>query len=779
MTTRPETLVAASGAVGTTVADGVQSAQAAVVASQASSALADINPGVGPTANTRRLIMHAAANGVGHAAARDLQSSGISSSPEPSPAVNVNRSSSSIAADKVAADRARQDLQQQMSAPAAEIRTEKPKERTWSGWWSSVTSSVSDGLQTAKNALVGLDKLRVNVGTAIGEAAAAVINDPKAALEKTISAAKTVGNFVASAGEFIGNGIASGVTWCIENPEKILPAVGSFLWSAGTTICSIVGGLFSSVLNGVKQVLNGEMTIGEALVKTFVFACEMSGLADAWGVVKHGALALAAYGSGDKQAMFQHLGQVAMHGTFLAIALATVSTAGVAAPVLVPLMAMRSLVSVALKQGVKQGIKACAREFLESGAKQIAEGAIKNMGEPAVKKLATEFPQELVKVAAMAEKVVGTGATAEALARKTQELALERVIQLQGESIAKTMGRSMSDDLAKVGAEKVLTTTYVKELGEKVGYEQTKALLQQLGLVDYVDDLTFKLLSPMKEMTGKQARQHIIDTMGVSSKEADKMAREVQRLIKSGKSDDAIKQILEERITNDVSKFVAGKMENSFKDTFRKGLRGELTDADNAAWSKNLNEAVEKRAKELGKSVDELTDDLVKAGWEGVENGIKRATRELVREGLERAFKRLRDDGLRKPSPRSSDKQGESGSEGRGASELATDTEQRRDEKQADKGSEVPSGSGHEREIRKHVVTREDGSTVEVVSTYDGEQLTAQQETLVSGPDHKKGSEHEHDFAQEATQPDAPEVRLNRSDAVNSKNTAGTRITAA
>jgi len=414
-----------------------------------------------------------------------------------------------------------------------------------------------------------------------------------------------------------------------------------------------------------------------------------------------------------------------------------VSTAGVAAPVLVPLMAMRSLVSVALKQGIKQGIKACAREFLESGAKQIAEGAIKNMGEPAVKKLATEFPQELVKVAAMAEKVVGTGATAEALARKTQELALERVIQLQGESIAKTMGRSMSDDLAKVGAEKVLTTTYVKELGEKVGYEQTKALLQQLGLVDYVDDLTFKLLSPMKEMTGKQARQHIIDTMGVSSKEADTMAREVQRLIKSGKSDDAIKQILEERITNDVSKFVAGKMENSFKDTFRKGLRGELTDADNAAWSKNLNEAVEKRAKELGKSVDELTDDLVKAGWEGVENGIKRATGELVREGIERAFKRLRDDGLRKPVPRASDKQSESGSDGRVAAEPGKDTEQRRGEKQADKRLEEHSGSGHEPEKHVHEFTRADGSTVREVTTYEGERLLGRDETVVSGPAHK------------------------------------------
>jgi hypothetical protein len=770
MTTRPETLVAASGAAGATVAEGVQRAEAAVAA-QAASALADAAPGVRPSADTRRLIMHAGANGVAHKeATRDLRNPVFSSSSEPSPAVNVNRSSSSIAAD-----RARQDLQQQMSAPAAESRPEKPKERTWSGWWSSVTSSVSDGLETAANALVGLNKLRINVGTAIGEFAATVINDPKAALEKTISAAKTVGNFLISAGQFIRKGIVSGVTWCIENPEKILPAVGSFLWSAGTTICSIVGGLCSSVWNGLKQILNGEMTIGEALAKTFAFACEMTGLADAWGVVKHGALALVAYGKGDKQAMYQHLGQFALHGTFLVVALVTTGTAGVAAPVLVPLMAMRSLIGAALKQGIKQGIRACAREFLECGAKQIAEGAIKNMGEPAVKKLATEFPQELVKVAAMAEKAVGIRATGQALALKTQELALERVIQLQGENIAKTMGKSMSEDLVKVGAEKVFTTTYVRELGEKVGYEQTKALLQQLGLVNYVDDLTFKLLSPMKEMTYNEARTHIVHTMGVSTKEAGKMVR----LIKSGKSDDAIKQILEERITNDVSKFVADKMENSFKDTFRKGLRGELTDVDNAAWSKNLNEAIEKRAKELGKSVDELTDDLVKAGWGGVENGIKRATRELVREGLERAFKRLRDDGLRKPSPRSSDEHSESGSEGRLASESANVDELRSDKTQAEKRSEDRSGSGHEREIRKHVVTREDGSTVEVVSTYDGEQLTARQETLVSGPDHRRSTGSKEDGVFLTTSSGSAAVMPNRPEAIKAESAKATRVTAA
>jgi hypothetical protein len=631
----------------------------------------------------------------------------------------------------------REQLQVQANTDNVDKSAKNSKQGTWSSWWDSAVSSVSAACELGKNAAIGLGKLCKDVGHIAKKVAIEVVQNPEKVLATTCSIAKSVRKFAFSAGELAVTGICKGAIWCIAHPDKILSAVGSFLYSAGKTIFSILGGVFSSLWEGVKSVWRGEVTIGQALLKTFAFACEMTGLADAWGVVKHGALAFAAYGSGDKQAMFQHLGQVALHGTFLAIALATVGTAGVAAPVFVPLMAMRSLIGAALKQGIKQGIKACAREFLECGAKQIAEGAIKNMGEPAVTKLAKELPEELVKVAAMAEKAVGTSATAEVLARKTQELALERVIQLQGENIAKTMGKSMSEDITKIGAEKVLMATYVEGLGEKVGKEQTKALLQQLGLVDYVDDLTFKLLSPMKEMTGKQARKHIIDTMGVSSKEAGKIARNVQRLITRGKSDDAIKQILEEHITNDVSKFVAGKMENSFKDTFRKGLRGELTDPDNVAWSRHLKEAIEKRAMDLGKQVDELTDDLVEAGWKGVQKGIKQATSELVREGLESAFKRLREESRRPRSPG-----GNSGNQAElilaqsVLSDVARHGDDARPHSQgaAAESEENRGGSGRELEECIQEITRADGTTVQMVRIYEGERLVSQVEQLESAP---------------------------------------------
>jgi hypothetical protein len=212
------------------------------------------------------------------------------------------------------------------------------------------------------------------------------------------------------------------------------------------------------------------------------------------------------------------------------------------------------------------------------------------------------------------------------------------------------------------------------------------------------------------------------------------MAREVQRLVKSGKSEAAIKQLLEEQITNDVSKFVAVKMEGSFKETFRKGLRGELTDKDNLAWSKNLSEAVQKQAKKLDKNVDGFIDELVNAGWEGVERGIKRATSELVLEGLERAFKRLREKvALRMPVAAGERAATQS------VATVVNATTSSGDQKPADKSATLgaagqPKASIRELEVKRNLVTRPDGTVVVVVSTFEGEQLLEQDEQVVSGP---------------------------------------------
>lgn len=635
-------------------------------------------------------------------------------------------------------------------AHTAETHTTEPQQRTWSGWWSSVVSSTTSVLDTIGKATIGAIKLTTEVVTTGLSVAKQIVTDPAAAIASAWSAVKAVASFALTAGTYLVNGAIALGKWCLEHPDRILPAIGSFLYSAGEFVVSLVKDLASSVWNGIKKVASGEMTIGEALLNTFIFCCEMSGLADLWGMVKHGTLALAAYATGDKQAMYSHLGQAAMHGAFVAIAVATIGTGGLAAPVLVPLMAMRSLVGVALKQGLKQGLKACAREFLECGAKQIGETALKKMGEPAAKKLAAEFPQEMAKITVMAEKAVGPGASTQALTAKVNELALERVIQLQGDNIAKTMGRSMSDDLANKGTE-VLTRQYVTKLGEEVGYSQTKGLLKELGLTQYVDDLTYDMLTSMRDMSHKQARTHLIDTMGLSRKQADEMAREMQRLIKSGKSDDAIKQALEDRITKDVSKFVADTMGPSFKETFKKGLRGELTDPDNVAWSTKLRQAIENRADDLakdpktnpyGKSARELTadltDDLVEGGWEGVEAGIKKAARGLIREGIENAFKRLRTRRLPNAAVNNDPDEVE-------AANSTTSDPLRLDDTKlgvdlATKGPPNEASAAYQQpEIRHEIVTLADGRTVRLSRTFDeSERLLRKDEEVISGPTRKE-----------------------------------------
>lgn len=758
--------------------------------------------------------------------------------------VNVGRSVESLNSQTV------QPLPKQQAAPAvptSPTQVEKPKARTWSGWFGSMVSSANSALETIGNATIGVlklaDKVRskvadvaLNVAGAVKDAVvsgvqaipsvcSAVAEKVGSAITATVqgaawcvthpvqavqsvgsalySAGKSVVSFVGSAVEFVksavevgyqagvgalklggallklggqllyqlvsdpkafavgvwdgacavakfaasaisyaAKGIYSGVSWCIQNPGEALQAAGSLLYSAGKTVLSLVSSLAVGAWNGIKGVLTGEISLGQALLSTFIFCCEMTGLADLWGTVKHGALALAAYGKGDNQAALLHLGQAAMHGAFVAVVLATVGTGGLAAPVLVPLMAVRSLVGVGLKQGIKQGLKACAREFFEHGAKEIGEAAVKKMGEPAAKKLAAELPQEMAKITLAAEKAVGAGASPQVLAAKVNELALERVIQLQGDGIAMTMGKTMSEELATKKGSEVLTRKYVTALGEEVGYTQTKALLRELGLVKHIDDLTHDMLASMGKMNPKQASQHIVDTLGVSKKEADKMAREVQKLIKSGKSDDAIKQVLEDRMTKEISGFVSSKMEASFKETFRKGLRGELKDPDNIEWSTKLREGIEKRADDLAKDpktnpakksarelADDLTDDLVEAGWEGVEKGIKRAVRELVREGIDGAFKRFRarvrgrldqsaDESTSTDQVRLGHEKVEEGSKASGTS----------NKKAMDEQVAAP----HQRETESQIITQADGSVIRIKKTYEDDRLVGQVTDVVS-----------------------------------------------
>lgn len=652
----------------------------------------------------------------------------------------------------------REQLQVQANTDNVDKSAKNSKQGTWSSWWDSAVSALSPACELATNVAVGASKVIKNsfqfgVGVAVK-----ALSQPEKVLVAAWSFIETAGRLYVSASLFILSGLTNGAIWCIKNPEKVLPAVGSLLMSAGRAIGAVLGGIFSSAWEGLGAICKGDLSV------LCGFICDTIGLTDLWGVLKHGTMALAAYGRGDKQAMMKHLLQFAEHAAGLALvalfALVTVGTGGVGAAVFAPVLMLRSAAQFATKQVMKQGLTACGRQFLERGAKQIAEGVIENMGKTALAKLKAECPEQMAKVAAMAKNTVGAGD----LALTTQQLALDRVIKLRADSIASATGESMIKAIAGEGAETVFGKNFVRELADNVGHEQSEALLRELGLVQHVDELTRNLLGPIMDKSPRQARRHIMATLQIDRKEARKMANEIKQLMASGHSDNEIKDILSKGITDNVSEFVSGKMENNFKNTFRDGLRGELADAD---WSKNLNEALKDHAEKIGRNVDDLTDELVQAGWEGVDNGIKRATGGLVREGIEQAFRGLREKSKRpRSSNSSSGDPAELVFEQRSQPKAGGDDARSHSKESAANRETNHRGSGREIEKRIEQITLADGTTVRRVHIYEGERLVSQVEELESAPGsanpRRGGVNHNPERSGEGLVAKSPNSDLNR-----------------
>jgi hypothetical protein len=296
--------------------------------------------------------------------------------------------------------------------------------------------------------------------------------------------------------------------------------------------------------------------------------------------------------------------------------------------------------------------------------------------------LAKQSPEQAAKIAAEVSAKLGANATAEQIAKEANQVALQKVVALQGEKIARDHGERLAAEYAAKGAA-ALTEESVQSLGKEVGEKGTKELLQSLKLVDHIDDLAYDMLSKIRDMKPRDAAKQLADELGVSAREASSMVREMKRALLSGKSDEAIKALL-----------------------------GQLDEP----WSKELGEGVSKRAKELGKSADQFADELVEAGWKGAKEGIEKATRELVEEGIERALKRLRAKGRapivmggKDSHPSHSLSEGDAGpEEGLGQS----DKEQAKD-------AVVESSSGELVGRRQFLVALDDGTSVLVTEVYD------------------------------------------------------------
>jgi|GEM_PF-5965233 len=524
---------------------------------------------------------------------------------------------------------------------------EKAKAKT--SWFGSLVSTGGHIAEVLGLAVVGVGKLAYDSLALVGKGVHHLVTDPLGSITACAEFSGKVLSVAATVGKVLLKGAVALGTWCYNHPLEAAAAVASGLLAVGKFAVSLVVGLVSGFIGGCIKVARGEMSIGEALVNTFRFCCDISGLTDLVLTGYHGMLAFGAYAKGDKTAMAQHLALTAMHGAFAGLAILTLSTGGVLAPITVPFMAGRAVLGMA----AKQGLKACAKELLEIGSKQIAKESLEKMGAAAAKKLGAESPHILDDIARVARESLGKDLTEKSLQTKINELAFKRVCRLEGDTIALTHGKSLNDDLIREGR-KVLSKRHTEALGEKIGHERMHGLYKELGLVDHIDELTHDTLVKFRDMKPKEINKHLVETYQLSEKQAAKTAKEMKRLLDSGKSDQAIKDLLIKDISKDIWKVASPEVEAAYKETFRKGLRGELADAANGDWSRNLRKEILDHADDLAKSkttnplgkaptqlADDLTDDLVEAGWKGVERGGYRATQELVEEGVERAFKRL------------------------------------------------------------------------------------------------------------------------------------------
>lgn len=680
-----------------------------------------------------------------------------------------------------------------------------------STWATDMVKSVKDSIvsaaATAKDIGVGIAKVAKDVGSAAieygskaGHATAQfvkkVVADPLGAARDVSAAVKSAAIAVRDGAQWVVEKGSQAITWVAENGVHMLEKAGELVsavvqgdyskawemvkvgavaaWNFGDSLVTSLGlkdafwgavalvrtpfqlaydivkvmtgqGTFSDAFNNLKSNL---AEIGQGVVGCLKCLGDLTGVTDAALAVYHGSKALAAYGRGDNAAAAQELMTASMHGAFAVMSwgtlAATVATGGVAAGSMVAVMAGR----VTVKEGAKVVLKKAAKEFLEAGANEIGSQAVKAMSGEALKVVSKEMGASAVKeLEQQALKDLGKGASKEALQATVEKLALQKLIQAEGRVIAEAGGEQLVKEIATHGS-KVVAPDVVQGTLRDIAEHRTKDLLKKLKLTDKIDELSYDLLNNVRHGRTKPVTADIAERFGVSKKEASAMVKDMRKALASSKSDEAMKETLEKGISKHVTGVIEREMEQSFKTHFRRGLTGQL----DTAWSKELREAVEKEAKRLGKkNVDEYADELVEAGWTGVREGIQKATKGAVREGIERAFKRLRSVKVRAFTD--VEKDSEIAKESENLATKMTRSEQGRlgDVPKVTRREGDALKEFQQPEIRRRVVVKDDGSTVEIVGKYDDqERLLSQSEQVLSNASKKVEKKSTHDVRRAA-----------------------------
>lgn len=421
-----------------------------------------------------------------------------------------------------------------------------------------------------------------------------------------------------------------GLTDVIVGVGHIAAIAPHLLWDAGKVLTG--QGSFADLKNHFVGHLVGAK---DGVVGGVKLLGEVTGVTDLFLAGKHSCQAVIAYGRGDMAGVAIHSAQAAMHGTFAALSAgsiaATVATAGAAGASVVAVVTLRQ----SAKEAAKVVLKEASKQFFKEASKEIGEVALKKVSSNATEVLSRRYGPEAVLQAV--EKHAGQE-LAQAVGKEARQAVVDKAVMkelLQRE--AREGGRDVLKEISKRGPDAISKEAF-EQVSREIGEKRTVALLKELKADTIVKDEVLPLLKNAAESNPKKFAATLTEKFGLSKGEAKDMAKEVQRCLKKGKSDDEIKALLEEGISKPFSAKMAKEMEQPFKDTIRSGLKGEMPDV----FGREMVEAVEKKAAKLGKDVNKFIDELTESAWKGYREGIERAIKSVVREGIEKAFKEFR-----------------------------------------------------------------------------------------------------------------------------------------
>jgi hypothetical protein len=427
----------------------------------------------------------------------------------------------------------------------------------------------------------------------------------------------------------------------VMNPLESLKKVGSFLKSMSDSL-----GL-TDLAVGIGRCCRGDFAGGlQALKGGGKLFLETTGIADLYGAVKHGGMALYCLTKGDREAALAHFGQAVMHGAFAAMSIgsiaATVATGGVAAGAIVGVMMLRTTV----KQAAKQVAETAVKEFFKQGGREIGQ---KLVGEIA-KDLTSETLQQT------ARESVDTGCRAVL----TDVLGASGASKLLSPSTSPSVRSALE---AKLAAN--LSSDTFERVFKQVGLGSTDDLMKRADVAQRAERLAREFMDNFRGLS-KSERIKQLEASGLDPRSARTAAKEIDILMNDtghtaffsphqgsdyvafrrdfdrwrGQADvnrKAMDAKSFEILIQEIKKPLVERMAAEQREVFYSQLRRTLTGQTDSPVGAALSKAVKRQADSLGKSADELANTYVESAWKGYRQGIEESVEKAIREGVDAA----------------------------------------------------------------------------------------------------------------------------------------------